>query len=41
MLEQRGAIDGIIYKSVMIPGANNSARGESLLPTIWGDIFVE
>lgn len=39
LLGQRGAIDRIIYKSV--PRANLNGYGESLPPTIWGDIVVE
>lgn len=39
LLGQKGAIDRIIYKSV--PRANLNGRGESLPPTIWGDIIVE
>lgn len=39
LLGQRGAIDRIVYKSV--PRANINAHGESLPPTIWGDVVVE
>lgn len=39
LLGRRGAIDRIIYRSV--PRANINARGESLPPTVWGDLVME